>query len=337
MWPVRITDQKEESKDIVSQTTIMGIYISRDWLNVHCSLSNQRRRLPNTDEGLEQLIEMAFYERALVCLEATGARERRLWAALDTAGMATWHLPPAQIKAFAARRGMWANTDRIAAEVIARFMAFKSDAGRSLPYEKIRPLRALTSKRSQFVETRKRLLAQIKAHKKLGSADLCESMDCKLKGLLHHQIAEFEMQIEQVIVAHEKLKAIADIVRSVPRIGLVASTMLFAEMPELRQIMSKRAAALTRLSAITHDSGAMRGKAHHWQRSAITLACNVPASRVASHRAPDLKVFADRLCAASEPQKSSSLRSRESLSQSQTRSSNQGTNGVLRRLKKYSC
>lgn len=60
------------------------------------------------------------------------------------------------------------------AELIARFMAFRPDAGRQLPHEKLRLLRALASKRSQLVETRTRLLAQIKAHGKLGTDHLFE-------------------------------------------------------------------------------------------------------------------------------------------------------------------
>uniref|UniRef100_UPI0035711EAF IS110 family transposase n=1 Tax=Marivita lacus TaxID=1323742 RepID=UPI0035711EAF len=73
-------------------------------------------------------------------------------------------MPPAQVKAFAQSRCTTAKTDRIDAELIARFFAFRPEAGRNLPVEKLRLLRALTSKRSQLVEIRKRLLAQIRAH-----------------------------------------------------------------------------------------------------------------------------------------------------------------------------
>lgn len=66
--------------------------------------------------------------------------------------------PPAQVKAFAQSRGTRAKSDRIDAELIARFFAFRPEAGRSLPAEKIRLLRALTSKRALLVEMRKRLL-----------------------------------------------------------------------------------------------------------------------------------------------------------------------------------
>ncbi|WP_206338540.1 hypothetical protein [Antarcticimicrobium sediminis] len=67
--------------------------------------------------------------------------------------MATRQLPPAQIKTFAASRGTRAKADRIDAEIIARFMAFRPDAGRNLPHKKRPILRSLTSKRGRLVET----------------------------------------------------------------------------------------------------------------------------------------------------------------------------------------
>ena len=184
--------------DTVTQAAIVGIDVSRDWLDIHCLPGGQRQRLPNTEDGHAQIVELAASHKALVCFEATGGQEWRLWSALDEAAITTRQLPPAQIKAFAASRGTRAKTDRIDAELIARFMAFRPEAGRSLPHEKIRLLRALVSKRGQLVELRKRLLAQIKAHGKLGSADMFEAMDAELKDLLDQQIAGLDAQIEQL-------------------------------------------------------------------------------------------------------------------------------------------
>lgn len=185
--------------DTVTQPSIIGIDVSCDWLDIHCLPSNQRQRLPNKDEGHERLSEIALSEGAVVCFEATGGQEGRLWAALDAAGIATRQLPPAQIKAFAASRGNRAKIDRIDAELIARLMVFRPDAGRSLPHKKVRFLRALVSKRGQIVDTRKRLLAQITAHQKLGSANMFEAMDTELRTLLDRRIAELETQIEHII------------------------------------------------------------------------------------------------------------------------------------------
>lgn len=133
--------------EILSHGRIIGIDVSRDWLDIYCLPEGKRARLPNKVEGHEQVARLALELGARVCFEATGGQEWRLWSALDAAGIATRQLPPAQIKAFAASRGTRAKTDRIDAELIARFMSFRPDAGRVLPHEKLRLLRALTSKR----------------------------------------------------------------------------------------------------------------------------------------------------------------------------------------------
>jgi transposase len=138
MRPVRTADQKEESMNRVSHSAIIGIDVSRDWLDIHCLPDDYRLRLPNTAVGHAQLADLARDRRALVCFESTGGQEWLLWAVLDNAGIPTRQLPPAQIKAFAVSRGTRAKTDRIDAELIARFMAFRPEAGRCLPHEKLR-------------------------------------------------------------------------------------------------------------------------------------------------------------------------------------------------------
>ncbi|WP_238367825.1 hypothetical protein [Mesobacterium pallidum] len=99
------------------------------------------------------------------------------------------------------------NSVRIDAALIARFMVFRPDAERSLPDAKLRLLRALVSKRGQLVETRKRLLAQIKAHEKLSTADWFADMDTELKDILDRQIQQLEVQIEQAHMPQQSSSA----------------------------------------------------------------------------------------------------------------------------------
>lgn len=140
-----------------------------------------------------------------VGFEATGGHECVLWATLVAAGMDATQFPPAQIKAFALSRGTRAKTDRIDAELIARFMLFRPDAGRRLPSENLRILRALTSRSAQIVDMRKRLAAQITAQKKQGVPADVESMDEDLKTMLETQIGNRERRIESVIAQEETL------------------------------------------------------------------------------------------------------------------------------------
>ena len=107
--------------------------------------------------------------------------------------------PLAQIKAFAMSRDTRAKTDRIDAELIARFMMFRLEAGRILPCDKLRVLRTLTTRRAQIVEMRKRLAAQFLARRKQGIAANVEDIDDALKAVLNSWISDLEQCIECAI------------------------------------------------------------------------------------------------------------------------------------------
>lgn len=212
-------------------------------------------------------------------------------------------MPPAQVKAFAQSRGTRAKTDRIDAELIARFFAFRPDAGRSLPAEKLRFLRALTSKRTQMVEMRKRLLAQIRAHHKLGTAEMFDGIDTELKVWLDSLIKELEDRIVAAISSDDLLSETVSVLRSIPGIGPVASTMLVAEMPELGTITGEQAAALVGLAPVAHDSGTLRGKRSIAGGRRALRHVMFQAALVAAHHNPTMKAFADRLRKAGKPHK----------------------------------
>ena len=143
----------------------------------------------------------------------------------------------------------------------------------------------------------------MKAHEKLGTADMFADMDRDRKKLLDRQITELERRIEQTVVTDDKLAETAAILRSVPGIGPVASTMLIAEMPELGQITGEQAAALTGLAPIAHDSGTPRGKRAVGGGRRVLRHVMFQAALVATHHNPSLKPFADRLRKAGKPHK----------------------------------
>ncbi|MDP2698552.1 MAG: transposase [Thalassospira sp.] len=144
------------------------------------------------------------------------------------------------MKAFAMSRGTRTKTDRIDAELIARFMLFRPEAGRTLPSDNLRILRTLTTRRAQIVDMRKRLSMQIAARQKQGISADVEDMDDVLKALLNTWIGDIESRIESV-TAQEKTTAVkANLLRSIPGIGPVSAAMLIAEMPELGRMTSRR-------------------------------------------------------------------------------------------------
>lgn len=287
----------------LSHSRIVGIDVSRDWLDLHCLPDGRRCRVPNAPAGHATVADLARDREAVVCFASTGGQEWQLWALLETEGVEARQVPPAQVKAFAQSRGTRAKTDRIDAELIARFFTFPPEAGLSLPAEKLRHLRALTSKRAQLVEMRKRLLAQIRAHQKLGTAAMFEHVDTELKQRIDSLIKELEDRITRTIASDDHLSEIAIILRSIPGIGPVASTILIAEMPEIGTITGEQAAALAGLAPVAHDSGTLRGKRTIAGGRRALRHVMFQAALVAAHHNATLKTFANRLRKAGKPHK----------------------------------
>ncbi len=290
---------------MIAATNVVGIDVSRDWLDGFVFPGGTRFRLENSAEGHANLILMIREMSAPVHVgfEATGGQEWALWTALVAAGIDASQLPPAQIKAFALSRGTRAKTDRIDAELIAPFILFRPEAGRRLPSENLRILRTLTTRRAQIVDMRKRLAAQIGARKKQNIPADVEGMDDALKTMLDAQVGELERRIECVIAQEEISAAKARLLRSIPGIGPVSAAMLVAEMPELGRMTSAEAAAMTGLAPVPHDSGTMRGRrAIAGGRRALRHVLFQAALAAACHN-PVLKPVAQRLKSRGKPHK----------------------------------
>ncbi len=144
------------------------------------------------------------------------------------------------------------------------------------------------------MDMRKRLKAQISARKKQGVSADVETMDDELKEVLDTQIDHIERRIENVIAQLGALTAKAKLLPSIQGIGPVSVAMLIAELPELGQMTSGEAAAMTGLAPVPHDSGAMRGRRtiaggrrslrHVLFQAALTAACHDPVLKPVAMR-----------------------------------------------------
>lgn len=83
--------------------TVIGIDVSRDWLDGFCLPEKQRFRFQNSPDGHARLLEIlqSMPDGLKVAFEATGGQEWALWRVLISMGLNAVQLPPAQIKAFA--------------------------------------------------------------------------------------------------------------------------------------------------------------------------------------------------------------------------------------------
>src|ERR671939_159424 len=136
----------------------LGIDISKLKFNV-CLLGEgsklKHRVFPSNAAGFEQLqawLTKQGVERVHACLEATGTYSEALALSLFEAGHTVSIINPAAIKAFAQSRLSRTKTDKVDAELIARFtVAQTPPQWRPLPQE-VQELQALVRRLDALIE-----------------------------------------------------------------------------------------------------------------------------------------------------------------------------------------
>src|SRR5689334_6685357 len=160
--------------------TFVGVDVAKDRLDVHARPSGESLTVDHDEEGVAALVErLAALAPTLVVLEATGGMEVRLAAALAAAGLPVAAVNPRQVRAFARATGRLAKTDRLDAEVIARFAEAVRPPVRPLPDEATRHLGALVARRRQLLE----MLVAERDRRQAAESALQEGIDAHLSWL----------------------------------------------------------------------------------------------------------------------------------------------------------
>jgi transposase len=138
-----------------SCTLFAGIDVSKKSLDL-CLLPEERRQTVAYDKtGIEQLLrELQAAGSCLIAVEATGGYHRFLVAELVNAGHQVAVVNPRQVRDFARGLGILAKTDRLDAQVIARFAQQVRPRVAAKTSEKAAELEQLVTRRRQLVDLR---------------------------------------------------------------------------------------------------------------------------------------------------------------------------------------
>jgi transposase len=217
--------------------TFVGIDVSKHRLDIHSRPSGERFTIDHDEEGVAALVEhLAALAPALVVLEATGGMEVRLAAALAAAGLPVAVVDPRQVRAFARAIGRPAKTDRLDAEVIARFAEAVRPPVRPLPDEETRRLGALVARRRQLLE----MLTAERDRRHAAEPLMHERLDAHLRWL-EEALAEIERELDGAVRGSAAWRAKEELLRSVPGVGPVSARTLLAELPELGSLTRRQA------------------------------------------------------------------------------------------------
>lgn len=242
-----------------SYVRVIGIDVIHDWLDLHCppmGIEAERQTLRQV------ILPWRFCPRPRCrCLFQIDWRLGKV-ALVGSGGRRCFGLPGATRTG----EGVCAKPRHMRQDRPNRCLAHRSllcTLGRSEP--KPSHGRAVFSQsfdieRCPTIEIRQRLLAQIRALQKLGTARLLEEVDSEPVQRIDSLIKELEDRIARAIAGDDHLSEVPIVFRSIPGIGPAASTMLITKMCKIRTITDEEPAALTGWELVVHHSGTLRGK-----------------------------------------------------------------------------
>ena len=251
-------------------SSTLGIDIAK--LKFNACLINQSGKLrhkvfSNTADGFAQLAEWLTKQgapRTHACMEATGAYGEALALHLHDAGHTISVVNPAAVKAFAQSRLSRTKTDKVDAELIARFCLARSPPAWSPPAPEVRELQALARRLESLIEMR------VAEENRLTSGVAVEAVRQSVAehaAYLSGQIKRTEELIREHVNRHPTLRRQSALLDSIPGIGEATAAALLAEITDVKQYRSAR-----QVAAYACRAGAARvarRQLRTWSRAAV--------------------------------------------------------------------
>ena len=267
-----------------------GLDVSKATIDMAIEPKGHVRVFSNDPAGHAQLIPL-LRKVDLIVVEATGGYERALVAELAAVNLPVVVINPRQVRDFARAMGQLAKTDRIDAQVLARFGLAVKPLRRPIPDQQAAAFQARIARRRQIV-------AMITAEKnRLGQA-----YDKRVKRSVKYIIKALQTQLDDIDGDMDRLikdcpawRDREDLLKGVPGIGDVTARTLIAELPELGNCSRQEIAALVGVAPINRDSGMFRGQRHTWGGRAQVRSALYMATLVATRFNPIIKEYYNRL------------------------------------------
>lgn len=287
------------NKNLNNQCFI-GIDVAQSKLDVHCNPINVHKVVQNTEKGCKELIDLVKpLNPSIIVMEGTGGLENLIAMHLANKGLPVAIVNPRQVRDFAKAIGYLAKTDKIDAEVLARFAEATKPEPRFIYDKQASELKEITVRRRQLIgmlEAEKNRMSRV-------NSVISKSSIENIIRVLEAQLSGIDDQIKRIIRQSPYWRAQDDLLQSVKGIGPVTSSSLIAALPELGRLNRRKIASLVGVAPFNHDSGKLRGRRSiRGGRSEVRKVLYM-AALVARRWNPAIKAFSDRLLAAGKRQK----------------------------------
>ena len=237
--------------------TYAGIDVAKHGFDLAFEPKKKMQHFDNDAEGIQHCREVLLERQPeLIVMEPTGGYEVPLVSELQAAGLPVAVVNARRIREFARASGQLAKTDKLDAQIIARFAAVLQPPAQETMDEQTRTMKALVARRHQLVQMH---TAESNRLEHARDKAIARSIRAILE-TLERQMTTVEHQIRDHIDRMPKLKQETERLRSVPGIGETTASLLVTELPELGRLNRREIAALVGVAPIARDSGTFRGK-----------------------------------------------------------------------------
>lgn len=234
----------------------VGVDVGKANLDIALHPSGQFHTIPNTEAHIRHFVKiLKDYNVERIVVEASGRYEHALVQACDQAGLPIIVVNPISVRRYAQAIGVLAKTDRIDAQVIARYAATLKPEIKPIPDKTSQKIKDLLIRRSQLLE----MSTMEKNRLQILPKYLHRSIKSLLR-MLQSQIETVTRQIEQEVAKVDQWRTKMEIMTSVPGVGKVLAYTFLSELPELGSLNRKEIAALVGVAPINRDSGKLNGK-----------------------------------------------------------------------------
>ncbi|AHI32924.1 IS110 family transposase [Marinobacter salarius] len=234
----------------------VGVDVGKANLDIALHPSGQFHTIPNTEAHIRHFVKiLKDYNVERIVVEASGRYEHALVQACDQAGLPIIVVNPISVRRYAQAIGVLAKTDRIDAQVIARYAATLKPEIKPIPDKTSQKIKDLLIRRSQLLE----MSTMEKNRLQILPKYLHRSIKSLLR-VLQSQIETVTRQIDQEVAKVDQWRTKMEIMTSVPGVGKVLAYTFLSELPELGSLNRKEIAALVGVAPINRDSGKLNGK-----------------------------------------------------------------------------
>jgi transposase len=287
----------------MERAMFVGIDVAKAELVISVLPSAERFTVPNDDRGVRTLVDrLRVLSPQLILMEATGGYELLAVAGLAAAALPVLVVNPRQVRDFAKATGQLAKTDRIDADILARFADVVRPALRPIADGEAQELEALLARRRQLLEMlqaeRNRLGQVFGTGKRLVRKSLKAHIT-----FLERELRMADTDLGEMVKESPAWRERDALLQSVPGVGPVLSRTLLADLPELGRLSRRQIAKLVGVAPLSRDSGTMRGRRFVQGGRATVRGVLYMAALVATKRNAVIRTFYQRLVAAGKPKK----------------------------------